>query len=267
MAEEGKEGLQNAIKKWLKDTGFPLEMKAADVFREQGYEVRQSFVVKDMQEDKPREIDVIANYPYELDRGFIRITCILECKSSKQPWLVFQANDVLSGYNKLHAFAVMSDDARAAFVDVLFKNKERYKPNWQYFNDTTKCGYALRQPLTEKDTAFTAAMNVLKAARNTVQPRHGRPLHDIDIAFPIIVVDSPIFECQTVDDEINIKEVTHSSFLFSSYIPDYTGCRMHIVHIDHLDKFAKYYANVSTAIRELLSGYEDDLMKKLQGAE
>jgi len=259
--------LEDEIKKWLENTGFPLEMKAADVFREQGYDVRQSFVVKDMQEEKPREIDVIANFPYELDRGMIRITCVLECKSSRQPWLVFHADDVLSGYSKLHSFAVLSDDARAAFVEVLFSNKEKYKPEWSYFSDSTKCGYALRQPMTDKDTAFTAAMNVLKAARNIVQPRHGRPLHDIDIAFPIIVVDTPIFECRTVDGEILIKEVPHSQFLFSSYVPDYTGCCMRIVHIDHLDSFAKYYANVSAAVRTLFSEYEDDLMKTIQAKE
>lgn len=96
---------------------------------------------------------------------------------------------------------------------------------------------------------------------------HGRPLHNNDIAFPIIVVDTPIFECRTVVGEIIIKEVPHSQFLSSSYVPDYTGCCMRIVYIDHLDSFAKCYGNVSPAVRTLFSEYEDDLVKTIQAKE
>lgn len=262
LADAQKSNIEDRIKKWLNDSGFPLEMQAAQVFREQGYEVRQSVVLRDVQEDKPREVDMLASFPYELDRGITKINCVIECKSSKNPWLVFDAIDTLSNYSRLHAFAIMSDDARSALADILFKDKSR--KSWKYFDSSSKCGYALRQPFVEKDTGYSAAMNVLKACRNVIEPSEKFSLPQINIAFPLIVVDSPIFECSQIDGELKVKSVTHSKFLFSSFIPNETGCRINIVHIDYLDSFAKHYINVSDSLREMLAPHEQEAMDGLK---
>lgn len=255
MAEENKDGIEASIKKWLRDTGFPLEMRAAQVFDEFGYDVRQSYVVKDIQEDKPREIDVLATYPYELDLGVTKIFCILECKSSKHPWLIFDGENKLSSYNLLHSFAVMSPDALDVIGEKLMSS-ESLRSSAMFARSPT-CGYALRQPFTDKDTGYTAAMSVLKACRNMIEPN--TPLPAINIAFPILVVDTPIFECAYVAGELTVKEVPHGKFLFSSYIPDFSISRINVVHIDHLDIFAKHYINVSTSIREMVAEDERKL--------
>jgi hypothetical protein len=252
------EKIEEKIKKWLKSSGFPLEMDAAHIFREEGFEVRQSVILRDIQEEKPREVDILASFPYEQDLGLTKITCVLECKSSQQPWLIFSANDTLSNYNKLYALAVMSPDAIAGFMDIILER--RYLTSWQYFHNSAKCGYSLRQPFSEKDTAYSAAMNVLKACRNLVEPSSEHSLARIKFAFPIIVVDSPIFECSKVYDELVVTEVQHSKFLFSSYIPDFTGCCIHIVHISALENFAKYFRNVSNEMRELFQEYEQKFL-------
>ncbi|MBP1205241.1 hypothetical protein JOD97_003283 [Duganella sp. 1411] len=263
MSEENKDGVEASIKKWLKETGFPLEMQAAHVFNELGYDVRQSYVVKDIQEDKPREIDILAKYPFELDLGITKIFCILECKSSKHPWLVFDGENTLSSYNMLHSFAIMSPDAFSAISGILFSDKSR--KSWELFQRSPKCGYALRQPFSDKDTGYTAAMNVLKACRNMVEPPQKTSLPNINVAFPILVVDKPIFECAYVEGELVVKEVPHSKFLFSSYIPDLAVSRINIVHIDHLDSFAKHYINVATKLREMLAETEQNAMEKAKG--
>lgn len=259
MTDDKKDGIENSIKKWLKDTGFPLEMQAAQVFNELGYDVRQSYVVKDIQEDKPREIDVLATYPYELDLGVTKIFCVLECKSSKNPWLVFGGENTLSSYNLLHLFAMMSPDALSVIGEKLVADKSLRSS--AMFQRSPKCGYALRQPFTDKDTGYTAAMGVLKACRNMIEaPKSSLP--QINIAFPIIVVDTPIFECAYTEGELTVKQVPHSKFLFSSYIPDFSISRINVVHIDHLDSFAKHYINVSNSLRELLAEKERELWDK-----
>ena len=37
MTDVQKDSIEDRIKKWLNDSGFPLEMKAAHIFREEGY--------------------------------------------------------------------------------------------------------------------------------------------------------------------------------------------------------------------------------------
>jgi hypothetical protein len=263
MSEENKDGVENSIKKWIKETGFPLEMQAAHVFNELGYDVRQSYVVKDIQENKPREIDILATYPFELDRGITRIFCILECKSSKHPWLVFDGENTLSSYNMLHSFAIMSPDALSEIGNVILNDKSR--ESWEIFQHSPKCGYALRQPFSDKDTGYTAAMNVLKACCNMIEPTEKYSLPQINVAFPILVVDKPIFECAYVEGELTVKQVPHSKFLFSSYIPNFAISRINIVHIDHLDSFAKHYINVATKLRKILEPIEQKAMDKIKG--
>lgn len=259
MPEESKDGVETSIKKWLKETGFPLEMQAAHVFKQLGYDVRQSYVVKDIQEDKPREIDVLATYPYELDLGVTKIFCVLECKSSKNPWLVFDGENTLSSCNMLHSFAVMSPDALSVIGDKLLSDMSIRSS--AMFQRSANCGYAIRQPFTDKDTGYTAAMSVLKACRNIIEPSTDS-FPSINVAFPILVVDTPIFECAYVEGELKVKQVSHSKFLFSSYIPNFSISRINVVHIDHLNSFAKHYINVSTSLREMLAEEERVLWDK-----
>lgn len=263
MSGENGDDVQNSIKKWLKETGFPLEMQAAHVFEKLGYDVRQSYVVKDIQEGKPREIDILATFPFELDRGITKIFCVLECKSSKHPWLVFDGQNTLSSYNMLHSFAVMSPDALSEIGDIIFADETR--KSWELFQRSPKCGYALRQPFSDKDTGYSAAINTLKACRNIIEPQEKSSLPQINVAFPILVVDKPIFECSYVEGELTVKPVPHSKFLFSSYIPDLAISRINVVHIDHLESFAKHYINVATRLRDMLAPIEQRAIDKTKG--
>jgi hypothetical protein len=156
--QDGKSVLEKEILSWLEKTGFPLEMDAAVPFRKHGFEVRQSSVVLDTQENKPRELDVLAIDPDHI--GLLNLTCVLECKSSKQPWIVFTSDDALENYNRQFAFSIMSKDARAAIVDLVKPKSELWD---KYFKRSNRSGYAMRQALNDKDTAYTASMAVLKA--------------------------------------------------------------------------------------------------------
>jgi len=76
-------------------------------------------------------------------------------------------------------------------------------------------------------------------------------------AFPVIVIDSPLFECSRKQDgELDLIAVSNSEFLFSAHIPDYIGCCVKVITKEHLPDFAKWAKQLANTIREELKDEE-----------
>ncbi|MBI2313502.1 MAG: hypothetical protein HYU77_13465 [Betaproteobacteria bacterium] len=238
---------------WLQSTGFPLEMEAASAFRTAGFDVRQSSTFPDPQSDKGREIDVLAQDPDFF--GVIEIAFVIECKSSSKPWVVFTSDDALSGYNRLFAFSVMSQAARNALAE-RFAQLSVLGP---YIKRPERGGYGFRQALgKEADPAYTAAMAALKACHGVAKDRTSSSIPRLAFAFPVIVVDSPLFECSRAQDgKLELTGVSNSEFLFSAYIPEHIGCCVKVITREHLPEFATSAKMLANAIREDLKDEED----------
>jgi hypothetical protein len=84
--------LLEKARKWVLEQGYPLEMHAAKVFREVGFEVQQAQLYSDSKSGKWREIDLVVISPDLM--GVTRITFAVECKSSSKPWILFTSNVV-----------------------------------------------------------------------------------------------------------------------------------------------------------------------------
>ncbi len=105
-----------SVRKWVLDQDYPLEMRTALAFRKGGFEVHQSEIHYDETDGKTRETDVVAidrNY-----RGLTRITFVVECKSSKKPWIIFSTNQATAGLNIFFSYAVMSEPVIEALHEV-----------------------------------------------------------------------------------------------------------------------------------------------------
>ena len=231
------------VLKWLQKTGFPLEMEAAAAFRRVGFDVRQSFTFPDPQSDKGREIDVLAQDPDFF--GVIEISFVLECKSSPNPWVVLVSDDAFSNYNRLHAFAVTSGAARSALTSRIL-NLGGLKP---YLERSSRGGYSFRQAFgKESDPAYSAAMGALKASAGVAQDRESSTVPRLAFAFPVVVVNSPLFECSLRDDgTLELMEVEQSEFLMSAYVPDAIGCSVRVIKKSRLDEFARWARQVAYA--------------------
>ncbi|MDO8052034.1 hypothetical protein O3301_26540 [Janthinobacterium sp. SUN211] len=253
-----KKTVEDSISEWLLKTGFPLEMEAAQAFREAGFEVRQSSVQLDPQEGKAREIDILAEDPDWI--GIIEISCVVECKASKNPWVVFTSDAALQNYNRLFAFGITSSEAREA---ILKNNSYSRGLKDVMQRPSNKAGYAFRQAFADKaiDTAYSAAIASLKACHVITKDRKEREWPSLRFAFPIIVVDAPLFECQMREDgELIMTQVEQSDFLFSSYFPDSVGCCIKVVTKSELKKVAIYYKNMANSIRAEFKGIEDEVL-------
>ena len=243
--------IDEKIKDWLEKTGFPLEMAAAAAFKDSDFMVRQSAVYQDPQEGKGREIDVLAFD--SINHGLIEIYFVVECKSSTNPWVVLTSNEALISESRVSMFALATRDAEEALSKRLRNGGlgclESFVPKYAH------CGYGFRQALFTKDNdpAYAAAMGALKAAHGLTQESGSVENPNYVFAFPVIVIDSPLFECELKEDgDIKLTEVSESSFLFSAFIPHQVSGRIRVVTKIQLPIFAESARDLANSIVEEL---------------
>jgi hypothetical protein len=231
------------IKKWLSEQGFPLEMRTASEFREAGFEVTLSGLYTDQDTGKPREIDVVAlDFDYV---GVTRIAFIVECKSSKKPWLLLCDPDVLIGQNRVHSFAAVSKNAASAMVEE--KVFEALLDECPWFSEKEPTGYSFRCAFSEKDTGFEATSGVAKA---TVDFVNSAKDYQQCVGFPVIVIDSPLVRCMLdKNGEIHCEEVTEGKVFFKYGLEQPFRTCIRIVSLAHLAKFVDQAWEVAGLLR------------------
>jgi hypothetical protein len=240
------------IRTWLNEQGFPLEMRTASAFREAGFEVTLSNLYTDQDTQKPREIDVLAFVPDYV--GVTRIGFFVECKSSKKPWLLLCDPEVLTGNNRFHAFAHVNENAIQAMVEEpAFSTLLKHQ--WLRKNELT--GYSLRAAFSERDIAYDATTSVAKASMDFIS---GAKDYQQFLAFPVIVVDSPLIRC-SLDKHggIGCKEVTQGElfFKYGQERPFRTCIR--VVTLAALTEFAREAWQVAHFVRAQLLDAEAKL--------
>jgi hypothetical protein len=243
--EHGEQDLESKMRRWLLQTGFPLEMEAASVFRNSGFEVRQSGTFVDLESKKGREIDVVASDPDLI--GIVNISFVIECKASPNPWIVLASQDALANFNRLFAFSVLSPDALEACASRLRLSCSAIE---RYLMRPDKGGYGFRQAFGKgDDAAYTAAMAAIKGCHDLARKGDG-DFPVFTFTFPVIVVDAPLFECSRKDDgEIELTRVKVSEFLFSAHVPERVSTCVKVVHREHLPTFASEMKQLADAIR------------------
>lgn len=246
--------LEQKVLNWLQTTGFPLEMATADAFRKVGFEIRQSTLYIDMETTKSREIDIVA-----VDQdwiGAIQISVVLECKSSSKPWVVLKSQDAWANFNRIGMHSIMSDPARKILSSGIEEKLQGHLAR------PSEGGYGLRQALSDGgDSAYTAAVSVLKACLDVARSEKGLASTVASFAFPVIVVDTPIYECTLMESgDLNLVEVRESEFLFACHTPKYTATCIKIVTKSELPAFAKKIKSSVDLLRADLKSEERKIL-------
>jgi len=252
------------VREWIETQGFALEMRTASAFRKAGFDdVRQSSIYVDVKTGKPREVDVLAvDLGGNVARGIIDIRFIVECKSTKKPWVLLCSPEVLV-YNRLYTFAAMSKKAREALIhrhthpegDELFDRLP-----WLRKDDLT--GYSLRQALTDADVAYAATTAVAEASADFAnRGEKGLYKPPFSFGFPVIVIDGPLFRCSlTQNGNVQLEETGEGEFLF--FLADFSTC-IRVVTSERLPAFALEAKRVADQIRAELKPEEDKVWKSM----
>jgi hypothetical protein len=228
-------------------------MKTAAAFRSAGFEVRQSSYYIDRESGKGREIDVLATDPDPYMIGATRIVLVVECKTSKKPWLLLQSPDTLVGYHRYAAFGVLSKPALKAFIQ-----HHEWIETLPWLKKPPLAGFSFRQALGEKDVAYSAAMTVAKACEDVVGPEKGLPR--FTLAFPVIVIDSPLISCYRLKNgRLKLTEIDSGEFLFLTAFPSHFGSCIRVVTENALPAFAKEAKQAANKFRAALTPLEQEL--------
>ncbi|MBI5961841.1 MAG: hypothetical protein HY863_00060 [Chloroflexi bacterium] len=213
MSNMSTDDLQKAVHGWLKEQGFPLEMKVANVLSTLGFGIRQGWYFTDPEEGKPREIDILAFC--NINTGHpLMLQFIIECKWSKKPFVVFSYSDRTP--KSPNPELQQANPVGKQFVNKIVSNG--IINQLSLFSPTSPLGYAMTQAQismkstnetgqsSNKDEAFDALMKVAKATYSILQyytTRSDTVSKEGDaaqyvlayLAFPMIVVDAPLFDC------------------------------------------------------------------------
>lgn len=254
--------LREKVLSWLKEQGYPLEMRVASLFRQHSHlDTRQSWHYIDLETTTSREIDVVVtgSEPY----GYFAVHFAVECKASTKPWVLFTSKHTTANFNRLSAFAIASRDARAvlgsAFTELDGSASTLKKLPWFWEHDAV--GYALAQAFDGKsDTPYAATLSAVKAAWSCAvnSPQHNQAPR-FTLCFPIVVTTSPLFNCQLGEDGgVNLVEIDSGFLFFQQRIHGLTPTRIAIVSAAGL---TAYVGQCAVVFDELKTIFEPAVAK------
>jgi hypothetical protein len=186
---------KNKIGRWLKDSGYPLEMKVAKVMRDLGFNTLNSVYYDFKDEGRHREIDV-ASFKYSTDENMHHVlgsSFNIECKSiSDKPWVFFGVKK-----NWLKDKTRFSSIPHTDMFCKLHKNIKQDENKWEYFIlyhtlQTYGGTVALRE--NNRDDIFAALMSATTAAI-AEKEKFEKSTHFkyCTIHFPVVVTAAPLF--------------------------------------------------------------------------
>jgi hypothetical protein len=254
--------IKQEIENWLRHEGYPLEMEVAATFRKADFVVIQSEFYIDPESDKLREIDVRAFWTSDRKRGGlwvnVDLACCIECKlSGNKPWVLF-TSEILPTWNS-HVF--ISTKAGKEFLS---------KPG--YFLDQISSsslirnkpmGHGIAQAFSKGvDIPYLAVQSAVKASVASASQITCSGLDvtsktfDLDVAIPIIVVDSLLFEAK-LDANSNIKiDEIESGILFWEGTKD-SRCLVHIFSKSGLPGLPAQVINFGETLLECDAAFRD----------
>jgi len=147
MAEE--KDLKSKVEKWINSEGLSLEYFTSLAFMKMKFRTLQSEFVDD--NGTPREIDVLAYKDYNIDDTLLRLSCVLECKWSKdKPWIIFTSENSKMAPSASVAQS-LGNETGSALLWLLAGEEKLYETK---LYDKEICGFSGRQSFSKDSDLF-----------------------------------------------------------------------------------------------------------------
>ncbi len=239
--------LRDKVQNWLETQGYPLEMRAASIFRTAGFQVVQSDTYVDPESGKVREIDLVCSHDDRV--GLASTKIVVECKSGDKPWIVFSSPHVLEKFNRYLAYAILSPSVQNALLKCEYDHI-RQKRSW--VEKPNRTGYAVVQAFKQnEDEAYGILQALIKAARTQLRTQDQtmvEPEPRFDAIFPVLAIDSPLFECYLDrKGDIHLTEVPEAEFFVKG-----DGPCVRIVTSPSLTRFSRVAWQETDSLLKLL---------------
>ncbi|GII32307.1 hypothetical protein [Planotetraspora mira] len=244
---QNPESLRDEVLQWLENRGYPLEMRVAHALRNRGraFYVEQSRYYPDPTSGELRESDVVANWTStdteKSDGRAIYFSAVIECKSGGAPWIIFTETEKPDRNTSLHFL-----------LSLLWAGVDRWKYREEFSRWDTHispvmagrhpAGYGITQKRNERgarDGAYDAVRQVAAAAYGVLNDRqsfHNGFGPGIGIVMPVIVTDSPLFECYVnYAGDVEARSVTQSALSLRMPYESASNCYIRIINVHALD--------------------------------
>jgi hypothetical protein len=233
---------------WLKKSGFPLEMRIAAEWEKADFAVSQGVYYIDPESDKARETDIIASKENVSSDAWLRFFCIVECKSSHDPRVMFPRRGLpLEPAARIRHLAVsrlsspyLSRIARRSDIAAL-----------PIFAETRRPAYGMVRTNSEKqDDAYAAVMTVSKATSVVLGQVSSESEDSFELLWPLIVTEAPLFEAQlSATGDINVEQIERGTLVWRHPI-----ARQGVAAIDvvRADAAATFIQQVKDAVELIL---------------
>ncbi len=229
----GKSDLQSKVEEWLKEQGYPLEMRTAQVFHRRGWFLHHSRRYKDPTSGKEREIDLLAFNDDKANTSQFHGHLVIECKwTPKKPWVLFTST--MPSLNPIGYFrsTAMTRTAARAVESLFLKDVSGY-PLFSGHEE----GYAIVQALSKSqavDAAYSAVQSAVNAADFFASNIIESTEHAI-VYVPTVILDGELFQCSLSEDkDISVSELDMG--LLIHHTSDLPRC-VHIVRESALEEF------------------------------
>ena len=234
------EDLKRKVLQWINKEGYPLEMKASQILRKIGFEVGQSIFYLDSDTLDTREIDIVAYKYYKIQDFWITFAFVIECKSSvDKPWVAFTSKEERL-YPKDFIIHRNANNKGKQILKKLANYNEVHDLSLFKLNERTAYG-TIRAFSDGADMTYKAMKSATKATKALVEK--GNKSNDVfRFFFPIILVDSKLFECFLNDDaEQEIAEIDNIKLVLSNSFDSQRANFVYLITLSGFENLMKQY--------------------------
>ena len=228
----------------MNSEGYPTEFRTANLFRRHGFHAVQGRYIEDGDDDKKREIDVLADCTASTKFGFVRISYVVECKwSVDKPWIVFTSPTNIMAPSAMIAQTISSKLGAAVMWAVAGHDALSALDT---FSIPKRGGFGGRQAFSKgNDYFYSAVQSVVSnaawdAAWYDRAPRKpGTMPEACVIELPIVLVEGELFEAYFDEhtDKMSLQPTSHIRCHWRGSTAWGFSATVDIISLDYLDDF------------------------------
>lgn len=279
---EDKAPLIKKIKDDINKTGFPSEIVAGDILLRDGRETEYNVYYIDLDENKGREIDIIATTPIfnENHQIYLEHSLICAVKKSVKPWIIFSTEEIFEPGSKIPDIT-----ASEGIGGIISSDDLTNKSTVQFFERFGRSYYvAFRGNNTEIFDALCSSVKASEASRMRFEKQSkedggmtigGLTWRVLCIYEPLVILDGQMFEAfLDPAKRLVIQEATHLPIRFGYLSNNYRhsensfGYVVEVVTIDKLNQLLidkrRWLKSVMNSIVEGANRTEIEAPKKLK---
>ncbi len=228
-----------------KASGFDSELAVAAILRKSGWSTSQSVYYIDKDEDKGRELDMLAYKNVVKVAQLPHVTCgvslCIEVKKTKEPFIFFSnAPGKIEGGG---GYSILKWLKKVDSTILPYKKLEDKRP-FSIFKRISRSYTGVKSEAQIKSgilSAFKAAVHWSENADET----YSSSSFDIFFYIPLVVVDGPIYDCFYAEDgnELTAEKVDRVVYLQNYRSPNYgdINARVNVISIEALESVLEEY--------------------------